>query len=356
MKSYLQSKGIKCWKAPDDILPGEVFASAIMRGISQCKVMVLVFSRESSESQYVLKEIDNATAQNMIVVPFRIEDILPSGAMAFYVSALQWIDAISDLEEAYSALYSRLANILGPQAQPAPALNGDSGSGNVSDKSKEELLSILPQFGDWATNAELRERLSWSKEKLKNAANSLAQDGACVYRDGSGGALALKTKELAELEQRLLSGIEPYPYFVNVGESPHRHWDDCRKYSFFCAGHGERFANQMKAIPVGSEVFLYLSQYGYVAMAKTISAAVPMDQYQVGGIPVAQLPLVAPSATELLNDHLMCEWLIGVEWHKTLDRNEAIRKKGLFVHVATSCRIKDPITIQYLRKAFAIHR
>ncbi|MFM8982773.1 MAG: toll/interleukin-1 receptor domain-containing protein [Spartobacteria bacterium] len=43
MKQALQNKGIRCWKAPDDILPGESWPSAIMRAISGCRVMILVW-------------------------------------------------------------------------------------------------------------------------------------------------------------------------------------------------------------------------------------------------------------------------------------------------------------------------
>jgi hypothetical protein len=110
----------------------------------------------------------------------------------------------------------------------------------------------------------------------------------------------------------------------------------------------------MRSITPGSEVYLYLSQYGYVAKARTLTAAVPIGQFQVSGTPIAQLPLIAPDAMHHFDDHIMCEWLIGVEWDKVLNRNEAVRKKGLFVHTATSCRIKDPITIKYLREAFAL--
>jgi hypothetical protein len=370
MKGYLEGNGIKCWKAPEDIPFGMDWDVGIKKGLAECPVMVLIFTRAADESKHVKIEVHKASEAHKIVIPFKVEDYIPDN-LDYYLTFPQWLEAIGDVEGAFEKLLQRLKSIvqINPVTSSIPEVNPDIATASVlapaatdsvsekqsiSDRDREKLLSIIPEFGSWATNAELRERLNWSKEKLKDVANSLDANGTCIYRDGSGGALAIKTDELAELEQRLTAGVEPYPYFVNVGEGPHRHWDDCRKYSFFCAGHGERFANQMQAIPVGSEVFLYLSQYGYVAMAKTTSAALPMDQYQVGGIPIAELPLVAPKATEFLNDHLMCEWLISVDWLKSLDRNEALRKKGLYVHVATSCRIKDPITIQYLRKAFAI--
>ncbi len=48
----------------------------------------------------------------------------------------------------------------------------------------------------------------------------------------------------------------------------------------------------------------------------------------------------------------MCDWVVRVQWDKTFERDEAIYRTGLFVYVATSCRIKDAITVQYLRSRF----
>jgi hypothetical protein len=369
MKGYLEGHGIKCWKAPEDIPYGTDWDVGIKNGLAECPVMVLIFSKAADESKHVKIELHKASQAQKIVIPFKIEDHIPDN-LDYYLTFPQWLEAIGDIEGAFEKLYERLKSIVqvrssngNPQTTPSSdvALPSPlpfkaavaSEKASISDKDKDKLLSVLPEYGEWATNSDLRERLNWSKEKLKGVADSLDRDGRCIYRDGSGGALAIKTQQLADLEQRLLSANEPYPYFVNVGEGTHRHWDDCRKYNFFSAGGGEKFANQMQAIPPNSEVFLYLSQYGYVAMAKTLAAAVPMDQYQFEGRPVAELPLIASDAKTHLADHLLCEWLISVEWKKSLNRNEAIRKKGLFVHVATSCRIKDPITIQYLRQAFS---
>ncbi len=44
----LESAGIRCWIAPRDIIPGEGWSEAIMRGIDAFKVMVLVFSENAN--------------------------------------------------------------------------------------------------------------------------------------------------------------------------------------------------------------------------------------------------------------------------------------------------------------------
>jgi len=42
MKQYLQSKGIRCWKAPDDIVEGESWAAAIPRAIKAVSISKVV--------------------------------------------------------------------------------------------------------------------------------------------------------------------------------------------------------------------------------------------------------------------------------------------------------------------------
>ena len=55
--------------------------------------------------------------------------------------------------------------------------------------------------------------------------------------------------------------------FVNVGESEHRNWDDCRKYGFLAAGGFDkaghpRYAQQLKDLRVGQMIFASISRTG----------------------------------------------------------------------------------------------
>ena len=46
----LEAAGITCWVAPRDIAPGMDWGEAIVRGIAECKLMVLVYSGNSNRS------------------------------------------------------------------------------------------------------------------------------------------------------------------------------------------------------------------------------------------------------------------------------------------------------------------
>jgi formylglycine-generating enzyme required for sulfatase activity len=91
----LEVVGIRCWIAPRDVIPGMTWSGSIVRAISDGCVMVLVFSSNSNGSQQVLREVDCAVNEGIVIVPFRIEEVHPSDDMKFYLSTPHWLDAIT---------------------------------------------------------------------------------------------------------------------------------------------------------------------------------------------------------------------------------------------------------------------
>ena len=74
---------IRCWIAPRDVPLGEPWEDAIVDGIDACNTMVLVFSAEANASKQVRDEVSYAFNQDRIVIPFRVEDVQPTGRMSF---------------------------------------------------------------------------------------------------------------------------------------------------------------------------------------------------------------------------------------------------------------------------------
>lgn len=91
----LESAKIRCWIAPRDIRSGENWAEAISKAIKGSQVMVLLFTESSNQSKQVYKELTLAVNTEAVVVPFKIDDILPSGLMEFYLSDTHWLDAMN---------------------------------------------------------------------------------------------------------------------------------------------------------------------------------------------------------------------------------------------------------------------
>ena len=91
----LEAHGIRCWIAPRDILPGMDWGEAIIDALQEAKVMVLVFSSGSNDSEQIKREVERAVHQGIAVVPFRIEDVLPSKTLEYFISTQHWLDALT---------------------------------------------------------------------------------------------------------------------------------------------------------------------------------------------------------------------------------------------------------------------
>lgn len=101
---YLEARSIECWIAPRNESPGRLFAEVIGEAITDCRVVVVIVSPTSMQSQHVLGEITMAVDRGRAVVPFRIADIRPERGFELYLSSRHWIDAFPDTEEYFEDL------------------------------------------------------------------------------------------------------------------------------------------------------------------------------------------------------------------------------------------------------------
>jgi TIR domain/Ribosomal RNA adenine dimethylase len=113
LKEGLTRRGLRCWKAPDDLLPGESWPAGITRALANSTSMVLIWSAHSIQSAEVSKELTLAMNGKLTVVPYRIEEIPPSPEWAYHLSNIHWHDAFSlSSDESISALADRLIGLL----------------------------------------------------------------------------------------------------------------------------------------------------------------------------------------------------------------------------------------------------
>jgi len=122
--AFAESAGFGCWIAPRDISPSSEWAAEIIDAISAAQVMVLIFSSNSNGSPQVRREVERAVHKQLTILPFRIENVLPSKSLEYFLSAQQWLDAFPPpLEPHYENLCRHLRHALGgrPAAGPAGA-------------------------------------------------------------------------------------------------------------------------------------------------------------------------------------------------------------------------------------------
>lgn len=118
----LESSGIICWMAPRNITPGKEWGEAIVNAISTSKVMVLLFSSASNNSKQVLREVERAVSKNVTIIPFRIENTLPTKSMEYYLCSTHWLDAFTlSPEEHLADLVEAAGKLLQVTVQAKPA-------------------------------------------------------------------------------------------------------------------------------------------------------------------------------------------------------------------------------------------
>lgn len=151
--SALESRGFSCWIAARDIQPGENFQIAIVRALRRAKIMLLVFTANSNNSEEMAKELALASQQKMMVIPLRIEDVTPNEAFAYEFATRQWIDVFADWETSIDQLCRRIGRALEVQpsdsklaakapvaeAKPPPAAPKPASAGKAAAKPAAEV-------------------------------------------------------------------------------------------------------------------------------------------------------------------------------------------------------------------------
>ncbi len=122
----LEAARLRCWVAPRDILPGMEWGEGIIDGINRSRVMVLVFSANANASPQIRREVERAVNKGLPIIPFRIEDIMPSRSLEYFLSSPHWLDALTPPVEAHiqrlaDAVTALLARLDGTATQTAPA-------------------------------------------------------------------------------------------------------------------------------------------------------------------------------------------------------------------------------------------
>jgi hypothetical protein len=105
----VEAHGIPTWIAPRDVSPSADWAAEIIDAIAASRVMVLLLSASSNDSPQVRREVERAVNRQVRILPFRIDDVMPSKSLEYFLSAQHWLDAFPPPREPY---YRRLCETL----------------------------------------------------------------------------------------------------------------------------------------------------------------------------------------------------------------------------------------------------
>lgn len=123
VRNVLEKNGLSCWMAPRDIPGGSNYTKEIPIAIRNCKVFVLILSKNAQGSQWVLKELDSAVNCGKVILPFMLEDCILNDEFNFLLTGAQRYAAYQKKAEAMETLISRIRGIL-----DAPSGSFDGGA------------------------------------------------------------------------------------------------------------------------------------------------------------------------------------------------------------------------------------
>jgi hypothetical protein len=114
----LEQRAVRCWIAPRDVLPGNVWAEAIVAAISSCRAMVLIVSEATNRSAHIAREVERAADREVVIVPFRVSDAKLTGSLEYFLQSRHWLDAMTPPLEAH---IGRLCEVVSRLLSPTDA-------------------------------------------------------------------------------------------------------------------------------------------------------------------------------------------------------------------------------------------
>lgn len=148
-------------------------------------------------------------------------------------------------------------------------------------------------------------------------------------------------------------------YYVSFG-SGERSWVDARKYGFISAGGGTWYTNTLKLLSPGDRVWVNIPHTGYVGVGivrKEVQQAkdvlFSVDGQQVGFSSLKTQGNYLYSSDDPAN----AEYVVQVDWIKTVLENQAVKEIGFFGNQNSVCRPRDQkwvYTVERLKKVWGI--
>jgi hypothetical protein len=135
--AYLEQRQVRCWVAPRDILAGREWGEAIIDGIDSSRLMVLIFSAHANESGQVRREVERAISKGMPLIPYRIEEVAPKGAMEYALGNTHWLDGFTPPVERHLEKLAGAVRALLGNPEPKAADGGTTAEAPVSQPARK---------------------------------------------------------------------------------------------------------------------------------------------------------------------------------------------------------------------------
>ncbi|MBW3096245.1 hypothetical protein [Pseudohoeflea coraliihabitans] len=164
----------------------------------------------------------------------------------------------------------------------------------------------------------------------------------------------LDQEEVEERSERKVRAPWSGYFFANAGLNENRSWEDYRKYGYVAAGGGEFYSGRLGQLGVGDEVFVFDKGNGYIGYGVVTAEKTPAADFQTQDGPLLEQPLIGESLGHDFENPELAEYVVGIDWKRTVDRTQGKWFKGAFANQNIVCKLRDQATVDFLKAEFGL--
>lgn len=151
-------------------------------------------------------------------------------------------------------------------------------------------------------------------------------------------------------------------FYVSYGhDMGGRRWEDAKKYGYVSGGGGTWYSKTLSLLEIGKRIWVNIPGQGYVGVGIVAGPVVKVDEFEIEEDSSKRLltedDIVGKRIFTNKDDEEKTEYLVRVNWLKTVDFDHAIKEKGFFGNQNTVCKPvtkKWQHTVERLKKRFDI--
>ena len=151
---FLEARGVTCWISLRDVATGQNYQETIVQALEHARGIVFLFSKFSSQSSEIKKELSLGARFKMPVFPLRLSTIVPTGALSYELATRQWIDIFPNAEQALGKLVETINEALrrpaaaaGARAELSQTDRGPAGNAALIQATKSPAKKRLKKAG-----------------------------------------------------------------------------------------------------------------------------------------------------------------------------------------------------------------
>lgn len=179
--NYLEANGQPCFIAPRDVEPGKAYASNLMKALYNCKLVLLIASKSTNESEHVLNEVDVIFDRKINIITIFIEEFELNDDFRYYLGRKQHILAYEKafdfyLPEISDAVESIIPRVKAPSFVPkAEPVEQDEGS-----KKTKTVFEYIPERGIMINPEDHQRNVSFRTDTFINMMGGIFEEVASI--------------------------------------------------------------------------------------------------------------------------------------------------------------------------------